>query len=423
MLTRSLIRPLPSAAIAPTPEPAPDPVEYAGPFIAASMTDADPTVRHLEHANSAVSFFHAGKWWAAFPSADDWFIHRFDGPLPAVGAQGGWTAASLTLLNVTANKRGTLAYDAVNGVAWFLAFSLSTTHTTYLLKLTYNAGTDDWTIAQTINIRPGALTGNQWYGHRNITLGLDRNGVPLLTTIGSDAVSPGLHIGFPTNAGFTTWGQLQLDADTTRTGEDSAADLVHFTQGGVHKVGVAYSRNSTTTDGWAFASHAVEADPANYASGWTVETITTAVGIDDHISVVSDGATVFALAKDAANQLWLLRGVPGSWQAPMSVVGSALAPSRGSLFLDDAGTLHAVMQENTNSPYGRIYHKTFAKAAVSVDDTTRGTVIITEGATPNMIDPKRPAMIVGADTDRMAFVFAKNITDGKIWYCRISAGE
>ena len=392
--------------------------EYAGSFIAATLTDGDTSTRHLEHSDTALSFYHDGEWWAAFPSTDDWYIQKFHGTLPAENSQGGWTVSSPSLLVLTSNKRAMMAYDQTNGVVWFLAYSLSTTHTTYLHKLTYSSGT--WSIAQTIDIRPGALTGNQWYGNGYVKLGLDGNGTPILTAIGTDTVSKGLHLAYPTDAGFTTWAQIVLDADTTRTGEDSRADIINFQQSSTNKVGIVYSRNSTTTDAWVIASHNLEATPSNYSTGWSFDIITTAVAVDDHISAVSDGTKIYVAAKDNVNSVWLFRGLPGAWDTPVKLVDSDFEePSRPSLFLDTSDNLHLIMQGSTGAPHGSIYHKTFAKTALSVDNTVLGDAIITQGVSPSMIDPKRPAMIVGSNTGNKVFIFAKSLGDGKIWYCQL----
>ena len=45
-----------------------------------------------------------------------------------------------------------------------------------------------------------------------------------------------------------------------------------------------------------------------------------AVSIDNHISAVSDGANVYIAMKDHNDAVWLEKGSPGNWQAPVKVV-------------------------------------------------------------------------------------------------------
>ncbi|MBM6595652.1 hypothetical protein [Microvirga pudoricolor] len=368
--------------------------------------------RTFEHTNARKSFYHDGEWWAVLPDGANWSIHEYD--------DGVWEKASGNMLNNRA--RADIAFDDERDVLWVLNHGPSTVEP-HLYRFAYDQEHESWLMTADIRVSAASgLTSGNWASNSEIALGLDTNGNPLLSSIGSTTVGTvGLHVAYATDTSLSTWAETTVDTGTVRNGGsngDSKADFVTYTDGGVTKVAIAYSADGATNS-WKMATHNVSFS-SDYASGWAVSTIATSsqVAIDNHISAVAHGNTVYIAMKDDKNAIWLTSGRPGSWSTPAKVVngGAEHDPSRPSLVLDDTNNeLYIFYQDHTGSPKD-IYYKKVSTGNLTFNPSDLGSVAL---SSPGLAftDPQLPAHNVGSHTDNSFFVFAK--AGSQIWHNNI----
>lgn len=385
-------------------------------YIATTGITGSP--RQMEHDNASKSFYHDGHWWAVIPNGSTWVVHKFTGSEPSGGGVGGFVTASPNLQS--AAYRADVVFDEAHDKAYVLNFSGSQSRA-FLTTLTYNDGPDTWSISSTVQLSGsgGKLSGAQWSQNEELALGLDANGKPMITAVGpSDGGGQqGLFVAYATSDNLSTWADFRIDAGTTSTGGsngDSKADFVSFRQNGVNKIGIVYSADNGSSDSWKISYH--DATPGtNYSTGWSTSVINTSVAIDNHISAVSDGETIWFAMKDDKDTVWVQSGVPGSWSAPVKVATGD--PSRPTLVLDDThDQLYVLYQQHTRNPYGSIYMKVTDADHMSFDPGDAGTLIVTTGGKGDLIDPQGPAHVVGDETGGSFFIFARNEDSPSIWY-------
>jgi len=396
-------------------------------YVATTLTSG--RVRNMEHTSASKSFYLAGAWWAVLPSQDNWYVHRFDGPLPAVGQLGGWTRASTPM--------STNAYSA--DIAWNAAaqklYVLNDgpdTSTPTLWRLGYVPAGRTFAVEAQILLAGNPTTEKlhslQWRNNPEMALGLDQQGVPLVSVVGPSPAGgqAGLYVAYPTTGDPNgTWAQVTLDPNTSKaTGDNgnSKSDFVAFNPGGVNKVGFAYSAdNGAGSTGWRIAYHDTPAAPTGYGGGWALSTITDKT-VDNHVAARWDGTSLFIALKNAFDTIYLVKGVPGAWAPAVKVHnGHADSPphaaSRPVLVLDqDNRQVYVFYQESVVNPYGSIFYKKSGTATLSFDSAAAGTKILTSGGSEDMIDPQPPVHNVGAATGGKFFMFAKDEDVPKVWY-------
>ena len=343
-------------------------------------------LRTLEHDHSTKSVFVDGDWYSVLPDGGQWQVERFTGPVPAVGAQGGWTAVGGSNHLLDANRSSDIAWDASANNLYVLQFYDQSTKPA-MTELHYNSVThtfSETTQAQIAGLG-GKLAGTSWSKNAELVIGMDQNNTPLVANIGTSTTfgdNRGLHLAWASKD-LSTWGETMIDPDPTGAGGNSKADIVAYTQGGVQRVGIAYSDDTAGIhdDGshgvWKFASHDASTNPADYATGWKIETFNSTVHVDNHLSVAWDGSNIFMAMKDDQNAVWLTKGVPGDWETvKVSDGGSGKSPSRPTLVIDqEDDRLLVFYQEHTDAPYGDIYMKsTSLDAAPSFDTASKGTL-------------------------------------------------
>jgi len=315
--------------------------------------------------------------------------------------------------------RADVAFDDVHDVVWVLNYGPSTIEP-HLYRFGYDPVNASWLMTADIKISAASgLTSGNWASNGEIALGLDTNGNPLLSSIGSSTVGTvGLHVAYATDTSLSTWTETTIDTGTRRNGGsngDSKADFVTYTEGGVTKVAIAYSADGTANS-WKIATHDVGFS-GSYGADWNVSTFATSgqVSIDNHISAVSEGNTIYVAMKDDKNAVWLTYGRPGSWSTPTKVVngGAEHDPSRPTLVLDESNhELYVFYQDHTGSPQD-IYFKKASTTNLSFDPASLGHKVISSAGLA-FTDPQLPAHNVGAATDNSFFVFAK--AGSQIWY-------
>lgn len=396
-------------------------------YIATTFTTTQ--IRNFEHDNASKSFYFGGHWWAVLPDGGNWSVHKFNDSLPETGAQGGWDKASVNLAG--GQFHADVAFDAVNNKLYVLQYNPFDANT-YLYKLSYSTASSSWTQDVRIQLTGGTspkLTGTQWKNSGDLALGLDANGNPIVTAIGPSQASgspAGLYLAYSTSSNLSTWGETTLDPNTTTSGGsngDSRSDLINFTLNGQQMVGIVYSADNGSNDSWKIQYHAVSTGGTGsaYASGWTTETLNNTVSVDNHISVVSDGTTLYVAMKDAQNSVWIQKGVPGAWEAPVMVYdgqGSSSGPSRPTLVLDTTHTeLYVFYQEHTALDTGSIFMKHVDTSNLTFNVNDLGTKILTTGSsTLDLIDPQGPGQNVGDETGGSFFLFARGQDASNIWY-------
>ena len=396
--------------------PPPLPLETS--YIATAFGTSDR--RNFEHTNATKSFFHNGEWWAVLPEQTGWHVYRFDGSLPDPGSMGGWIKSSPTML--TSGRRADIAWDDATDTLYVLNFGPSET-SPRLFQLGYSAQTGTFEIEVNVQLAGsgGKLTGAEWQRNTEMSLGLDQNGSPVVAMIGPSAAGgeKGLKLAYPTSDSLATWGTVTVDpgpSTTAGSNGDNKVDFVAFQLGGIDHVGLVYGDDATGL--WKFAYQPTPSSPAGYGSGWTIDTITDQVVLDNHLAALWDGSAILMTMKDDQDALWAIRGMPGEWEAPVLVHAATHSGSRPTLAYDeDNETLFVFYQENTNRPYGDIYFKASSAEALVFDPGDPGTLFMTSTRDgENMSDPQMPTHAVGEATDGMFFVFARNQEAREIWY-------
>jgi Big-like domain-containing protein len=380
------------------------------------------STNNMEHTNASKSFFHDGTWWAVLPGAvpgqgNVWAVYQFTETLPNAGASGGLNLASAPLLS--SGLHADVAWNDATDTLYVLQYGSSTAHP-FLFQMAYNAGSRSWSTTAAVDL--GAkLDPAYWGSHNDLALGLDQYGNPLLLSVTGGSATKGLHLAYATSPDLSQWQFTTLDSDTTKSGGtngDSKADFITFSQGGVEKIGVIYSKDGAASNSWNIIWHDAASNTAQYAGQWSSEVVTRDISIDDHMSAVSDGTHVYAAIKDANNSIWLLQGTPGNWQDPVLVVnGSAHDPSRPIITLDETNGLIYIMYQEKMSPFGDIYMKVADASHPVFDGASIGTKIIDgTSSSDRFFDPQGPAHTVGAETDNYFLVFAKDAETSEIWY-------
>ncbi|MBB3329553.1 hypothetical protein BDK63_000393 [Halomonas campaniensis] len=396
--------------------PPPLPLETS--YIATAFGTNDR--RNFEHTNATKSFFHDGEWWAVLPEQTGWHVYRFDGSLPDPGTLGGWVKSSPTML--TSGRRADIAWDDATDTLYVLNFGPSET-SPRLFQLGYSAQTGTFEIQNNIQLAGsgGKLTGAEWQRNTEMSLGLDQNGSPVVAMIGPSAAggTSGLKLAYPTSSSLATWGTTTVDpgpSTTAGSNGDNKVDFVAFELDGVAHVGLVYGDDATGL--WKFAYQPTPPSPAGYGSGWTIDTITDAVVLDNHLAALWDGSAILMTMKDDQDALWAIRGMPGEWEEPVLVHAATHSASRPTLAYDeDSQTLFVFYQENTNRPYGDIYFKASSANELSFDPSDPGTLFVASTRDGEyMSDPQMPTHAVGEATDGMFFVFARNTEAKEIWY-------
>ena len=260
-----------------------------------------------------------------------------------------------------------------------------------------------------------------WGNNDDLALGLDQHGNPLLLSITAGSQTKGLHVAYATSSDLSQWQFTTVDPDNTSAGGtngDSKADFITFSQNGVEKIGVIYSKDGAASNSWSILWHDSAANTAQYGSGWSSEVVTKNIGIEDHISAISDGSTIYAAIKDQNNSIWLLHGGPGNWQAPVLVVnGNTHEPSRPIITLDETNGLIYIMYQQKMSPFGDIYMKVADADNPVFDPANIGTKVIDGTSSSDVFtNPQGPVHTVGAETDGYFLVFAKDAATSEIWY-------
>ena len=384
--------------------------------------------RMLEHTNSSKSFYYDGAWWAFLPNGANWMVHKFTGTPSEAGDMGGWQSASAGLFGATNQRRADIAWDPITGKLYVLGFSLNAAHVTTLYQLDFNDGTHNWQVSASVALTPSKLIGSQWVGNSELNLGLDQNGVPIITAIGAAGANQGLHLAYPTSSNLSTWSSTVIDpltVNSSGTNGNSKVDIVLFSHEGVNKVGLIYSDDAIGgAEQWTFAWNNTPTNTTGYASGWTSEKVTDAVAIDNHMAAVSDGEFIYAVIKDDKNSIWLLKGKPGDWEPPQMVVeGGSVNPSRPTIVLDETNDqIYIFFQENTWTPYGAIYMKVADADNPIFNPDNLGQQIITGTDGSSFIDPQRPTHNVGDFTDDYFLLFAKSTAHNQVWYNDIQLG-
>lgn len=395
-------------------------------YIATKLTSG--AARNLEHGNASKSFYANGSWWAVLPDGANWSIHRYEGSTPAPNTMGGWTIASDALFSNS--NRSELAWDDANQKLYIVSYSASSAEP-HIKQLSFDATTQKWDVDIDVKLggTGGVLSGSEWGNNVEISLGLDQNGVPVLTAIAAASQGEkGLHVAFATSADLSTWGTALVDADTKGLGGsngNSKADIITFTQNGVDKIGIFYSRDGTgSDDDWSFAWHDTSSNTTSYGGTWNVEMVTNSVNIDNHMSAVSDGEFIYALIKDDNDAIWLLKGHPGAWDAPYLVVdGVQHNPSRPSVVLDETNDqIYVFYQESTSNPEGQIYMKVFDTANPVFDPEDLGILVMEGPGSQDFLDPQSPAHSVGDHTGGYFLLLAKNEQKNEVWYNDIMLG-
>jgi len=381
-----------------------------------AIDDGSGKKHNLEHNNSSKSFYHEGAWWAVLPSNGLWSVFESSGTPSSAGATGGWNIASTPLLG--SDLHADIAWDEASDTLYVLQFG-SNSAQPHLFEMSYDSNNRSWTETTDINLS-ASLDADVWGSNNDLSLGIDQSGnVVILGITGGNANERGLHLAYSTSSDLNTWDYTTIDSDTTSSGGsngDSKADFVHFTFNGIDQVGIVYSKDGASGNSWNFTWRESSQDSINYNEGWSVETITTDVAIDDHVSVATDGEFIYAAIKDNKDDIWLLKGQPGNWDDPIHVVDSG-SPSRPIIALDETSDQIYILYQQKTSPYGDIYMKVANAANPVFDLNGLGTVIL-EGTSSGdrFLDPQGPAHAVGTDTGNDFIVFAKNAETSEIWY-------
>jgi len=381
-----------------------------------AIADGGGKKHNLEHNNSSKSFYHDGVWWAVLPSNGVWSVFESSGTPSSAGATGGWNIASDPLLS--SDLHADIAWDATTNSLYVLQFGDNSSQP-HLFEMNYDGNNRSWTVAKQVNLS-ASLDSSVWGDNEDLSLGIDQNGnVIILGITGGDSNERGLHLAYSTSSDLSTWDHITVDNDTTSSGGgngNSKADFIHFTVNGNDQVGIVYSKDGSSGNSWSFAWRDSSQNSTDYSNGWSIETITTDVNIDDHLSVTTDGEYIYAAIKDTRDDIWLLKGQPGNWDDPVHVVDSG-SPSRPIIAYDETSDQIYILYQEKQSPYGDIYMKTTSAANPSFDLNGLGTVIL-EGTSSGdkFLDPQGPAHAVGADTGNEFMIFAKNNGTSEIWY-------
>lgn len=389
-----------------------------------ATNNANGLPQNFEHDNCSKGFYHNEKWWAVLPSDvpganGRWSIYELSEAVPGTADRGGSRLASGPLGHD--NLGADIGWDPKNGRLYVLQFSANSP-TPQLYQLSYEHKTQSWTTLLTVDLGEN-MNSSYWSSNKHLALGLDQYGNPLIIGITSKSHGgPGLHVAYSTSNNFDKWRFATIDAETVNNGGrngNSKADFVTFTQAGVNKIGILYSKDGANSKSWNFAWRNSETNASNYGSGWSIEVVAHNVQIDNHVSATTDGKTIYAAIKDDNDSIWLLKGQPGNWESPLLVVnGGRHSPSRPIVVLDGTNQeIYVFYQAGARKPYNGVFAKmtNIGKPAFKSNDL--GEAILQSGDLGGrMSDPQGPAHAVGVNTDGHFVVFAKNKGTGDVWY-------
>jgi hypothetical protein len=370
---------------------------------------------HLQHTNASKSFYHDGTWWAVLPSGSSW--HVMEAPAQQGAA---WSVASNPMLG--SSYTADVAWDAATGSLYVLQTASSSN--VYLFKLNYSLPAGTWTQTDSIKLAgSGAVYDQGYWGNiGDMALGLDQNGNVMVASVTSSSVgAQGLHLLYADADNLHAWNQVTVDTGTTTAGGsngDSKPDFISFSHDGVEQIGIVYGRDGSPNS-WSIAWHDTAANVANYSSAWSREAITSSVAIDDHIAAVSDGETIYAVIKDNQDVLWLLRGQPGNWDAPVRVHsnGSEGTSRPGIVYDESNNELYIFYQHDAGGSY-RTYMKRTDADNPQFNPSADGIAVIASVTNDN---PQGPSHAVGADTGGTFYLFGEAGTS--FWYNDILLGS
>jgi hypothetical protein len=392
--------------------------------------------RVLEHDNATKSFYVDGDWYAVLPDGAKWYVERFDGPVPAAGQQGGWTKASTDKF-LDNNRASDIAWDSATNKLYVLQY-WDTSSKPAMFKLGYNSATHTFTSEAEAQIAGvgGKLAAPHWSNNKELVIGMDQFGTPLVADVGkaTSGADQGIHLAWASKD-LATWAETIIDPVPSAAGENSKVDIVTFEKGTQKYIGLAYSADAPSTPGvtgdvWKFAWHTASSNPADYATGWQIETFNSTVAIDNHLSAVWDGSNIYIAIKDNKNAVWVTKGLPGSlgdWQTVKVANGdssSAAGPSRPTLVVDKASDeLHVFYQQSTNPPYGDIYMKSVSlDGPLAFDLSNLGTRVMHTTNGSSLTDPQPPVHAVDASMDGGFYMVASNVDAREVWYNQINLG-
>lgn len=394
----------------------------AASYVATKNANGPP--QNFEHDNCSKGFYHDGKWWAVLPgdvhgANGRWSIYELSEAVPGTADRGGSRLASGPLGN---DRLGAdIGWDPQNERLYVLQFS-SNSPKPELYQLSYEHKTQSWKTLLTVDLG-GKLASSHWSNNEHLALGLDQYGNPLILGITSNSHGgPGLQVAYSTSTNLDRWRFATIDSDTVNNGGrngNSKADFVTFTQAGLKKIGILYSKDGANSQSWNLAWRNSETNASNYGSGWSIEVVARNVQIDNHVSAATDGKTIYAAIKDDNDSIWLLKGQPGNWEKPLLVVyGGKHSPSRPIVVLDDTNEeIYVFYQAGARKTYNGVFAKITNIGKPAFNSTELGAPILRSGELGGrMIDPQGPAHAVGVNTDGHFVVFAKNKGTGDVWY-------
>ncbi len=408
----------------------------AGATVAINVTSHSPSASYVatknahgspqnfEHDNCSKGFYHDGKWWAVLPgdlagANGRWSIYELSKAVPGAAETGGWSLASGPLGND--NLGADIAWDPENENLYVLQFSANSPKP-QLYQLSYEHKTQTWTTVLTVDLGEN-LDSSYWGNNKHLALGLDQYGNPLIFGITSNSHGgPGLQVAHPASINLDNWSFATIDAETVNNGGangDSKADFVTFTQAGLKKIGILYSKDGANSNTWNLAWRNSQTNPSTYGSGWSIEVVANNVQIDNHVSATTDGKTIYAVIKDDNDSIWLLKGQPGNWEKPLLVVnGGKHSPSRPIVVLDETNQeIYVFYEAGKRKPYNGVFAKRTNIGKPAFNSNDLGAAILRIGdSSGRMSDPQGPAHAVGVNTDGHFVLFAKNKGTGDVWY-------
>jgi hypothetical protein len=345
-------------------------------YYAIAHTDEDK----LQHTTASHSFFHDGKWWTFLPVSADWNLYEESGNTPASpGDTVDWSGSAHLSSVVTSQPFLSVGLDGDGDFAHVVGYGSGDAE--YVL-LQYSAGA--WAALQSLRLTGSGVLGlgstSTYESNTMLSVGVDSNGCPLIVAGnkggGSSAVN-GVHIAWPDSGiGDVDWTSAIIDTGAGSTPIDETGRFAGiFSQGGTDYVVVCYTDH--TNERTRLAYHQVEADPMDYATGWTLVTIDDTVSVDNHCwaGVMNYGGdqVVVTIIKGGdgakAGRIYVMTSELGAsltWTHKIHRVtgGTGEAgdleefPSRASGVLDETnGEVWAFFHSADSHPYGWIGYK------------------------------------------------------------------
>lgn len=323
-------------------------------YIFASPVEAST----FDHVNNVHSFYGPNdSWWSMVEEAgDDFWLYENDGATPgSQGGTGGWSQAANSAgggheVTTRSTGRPTLYYDKTNGVLHVLELHGTTD---YYSKLTYNPGSNDWTInvaSESVGVNVDFRSG----------LVVDTNGIPWICYLNS---SNAIKLRYRDTD--NTW---KDGPDIKATGAGSTATQrpspgFRWSDGGTDSIGFVIS-NDKTPDELTFA---YRADADAKSTAWTTETASDgSYSIDDHVSVAvgkfsgDSTHTIVVVAKGVSNYQAYRRAPNGTWGSINTDISSSA--TRVKAAMDEANEeVYAFYTDSTKV----VYQKSAANTTLS----------------------------------------------------------